>query len=131
MGTLFSVFALLSIGNGLWMLLAPEAWYRHLPAGVPDTGPFNHHFVQDIGAAYLTVGVAFAAGAVRPACRRGVLFAAALFYTLHAVIHLADLLLGRLHGGHWTLDLPGVFLPAIILLVMCWPSWWSRGKGSR
>lgn len=46
MGTLFWIFALLSAGNGLWMLVAPQSWYYHLPAGVPDTGPFNHHFVQ-------------------------------------------------------------------------------------
>jgi hypothetical protein len=50
-GILFAFFALSSIANGVWMLFAPESWYYHLPAGVPDTGPFNHHFVQDIGAA--------------------------------------------------------------------------------
>lgn len=112
------------------MLLAPESWYHGLPAGVPDTGPFNHHFVQDIGAAYLTIGVAFAVAAVRPMHRRGVLLAAALFFTLHAAVHVADLFAGRLHAGHWVLDLPGVFLPAILLLVLCLPRWWRPRKGA-
>jgi hypothetical protein len=130
MGSLFWIFAVLNVANGLWMLLAPESWYHHLPAGVPDTGPFNHHFVQDIGAAFLTIGVAFAVAAARPAYRRGVLLAAALFFTLHAVVHVADLCMGRLHGGHWLLDLPGVFLPAILLLVLSLPMWWhSEGEG--
>ena len=129
MGMLFWTFALLSAGNGLWMLVAPESWYHHLPAGVPDTGPFNHHFVQDIGAAYATVGAAFAAAAARPVARRAVLSAAALFFTLHAAIHVVDLFTGRLDPGHWGLDLPGVFLPAIILLVLCLPRWWPSQNG--
>jgi len=129
MRTLLWIFALLSAANGLWMLLAPESWYLHLPAGVPDTGPFNHHFVQDIGAAYLTAGAAFAGGALRPQYRQAVLLAAALFYTLHALVHVADLLVGRLRRGHWMLDLPGVFLPAIILLVLCLPTWRRQRDG--
>ena len=124
MRRLFWIFALLSGANGLWMLIAPENWYQYLPAGVPDTGPFNHHFVQDIGAAYLTAGVAFAVAAVRPAARHGVALATALFFTLHALVHVADLLAGRLHANHWGLDLP-VFVPAIILLVLCLPQWWQ------
>ena len=38
--------------NGLFMLLAPHAWYPAVP-GVTETGPYNPHFVRDIGAAYL------------------------------------------------------------------------------
>jgi hypothetical protein len=59
MRTVFLVLGLLNLGNGLWMLLAPAGWYRGLPAGVPDTGPLNVHFVRDIGAAFTTIGVAF------------------------------------------------------------------------
>ena len=125
MGIVLAIFSVTSIANGAWMLLAPESWYHGLPAGVPDTGPFNHHFVQDIGAAYMTVGVALAFAAARPAYRRGAAVVAALFFTLHAVVHVADLLTGRLDTGHWLLDLPGVFLPAIILLVLCLPRWWN------
>ena len=37
----FWVIGVLNLSNGLWMLFAPEHWYHHLPAGVPDTGAFN------------------------------------------------------------------------------------------
>ena len=45
--------------NGVVMLAAGRWWYGAV-AGVPETGPFNPHFVKDIGAAYLVVGAAFA-----------------------------------------------------------------------
>ena len=126
MHAIFWVLGLLNLVNGLWMLLAPEAWYHHLPAGVPDTGPLNTHFVRDIGAAFATIGIAFCAAAPRAPYRRGVLLAATFFYVLHAAVHVADLLAGRLGAGHWLIDLPGVFLPALVLGVLCLPRWWSH-----
>lgn len=119
MTALFYVFGFLNVANGLWMLLAPASWYHGLPAGVPDTGPLNSHFVRDIGAAFLTIGVAFAVAPARTAMRPGVLVFATIFFVLHAAIHVADLLTGHVHGRHWLIDLPGVWLPAILLLVLC------------
>ena len=124
MSTLFWLFGVLNLANGFWMLWSPESWYHHLPAGVPDTGPPNVHFVRDIGAAFTTIGIAFCAAAPHAARHRSVVFAAAVFYVLHALVHVADMLSGRLHGGHWLIDLPGVFLPALILTVLCLPRWW-------
>src|SRR5213593_2154411 len=72
MGLLFWVLGLLNVANGLWMLATPARWYHDLPAGVPDTGPLNLHFVRDIGSAFTTIGVAFCVAAVRPQARRGV-----------------------------------------------------------
>jgi len=126
MQVLFWVFGLVNVANGLWMLLAPEAWYHDLPAAVPDTGPLNLHFVRDIGAAFFTIGVAFLAAARHPSWRRGVLLAATLFFVLHAVVHVTDLTSGRLHAEHWLIDLPGVFLPALLLLVLSLPRWWKE-----
>jgi hypothetical protein len=108
------------------MLFAPAGWYHDLPAGVPDTGPLNYHFVRDIGAAFLTIGVAFLVSAPEAPRRRGVVLAAALFFVLHALIHVADLVTGRLPGSHWAIDFPGVFVPAIVLLVLCLPRWWQQ-----
>src|SRR6185437_3531600 len=77
-------------GNGLVMLAAGRWWYGAV-AGVPETGPFNPHFVKDIGAAYLVVGAAFAWLAARPAPEaRGAAMAAAAFLALHSGIHLAE-----------------------------------------
>ena len=126
MRAIFWILGLLNLGNGLWMLLAPAAWYHDLPAGVPDTGPLNLHFVRDIGAAFTTIGVAFCVAAPHAPYRRGVLLGATLFYALHAAVHVADLLAGRLHADHWLVDLPGVFLPAVLLGVLCLPRWWRE-----
>jgi hypothetical protein len=41
---------------GLTMLAVPAIWYASVP-GVSETGAFNPHFIRDIGAAYLIVGM--------------------------------------------------------------------------
>jgi hypothetical protein len=91
---------------------------------VPDTGPLNAHFVRDIGAAFTTIGVAFCVAARQPAWQRGVLGMATIFNVLHAIVHVTDMLGGRLHHNHWLIDLPLVFLPAVALIVLCLPRWW-------
>jgi predicted anti-sigma-YlaC factor YlaD len=121
MQVLFWVLGLVNAGNGVWMLLSPESWYHELPAGVPDTGPLNLHFVRDVGAAFATIGVAFLAAAPRPSARRGVLLGATLFLALHAAVHVTDLLAGRLPAAHWLQDLPLVFVPPLVLAVFCLP----------
>jgi hypothetical protein len=128
MRAIFWIFGVVCLGNGLWMLVSPGGWYNGLPAGVPDTGPLNLHFVRDIGAAFLTLGAVFCCTAPRASRHRSVVLAAAFFFSLHAVIHLMDLAAGRLGSHHWLLDLPGVFLPAIILGVLCAPPWWAKGS---
>lgn len=126
MKKIFWFFGFFNTANGLWMLMAPRSWYYGLPADVPDTGPLNLHFVRDIGAAFLTLGFAFYFTAPRAHRHRGVVLAAAVFYVLHALIHIFDLLSSHLHAQHWLLDLPGVFLPAIILAVLCAHRWWPK-----
>lgn len=131
MRAIFLFFAVTNVANGLWMLVAPQNWYHDLPAGVPDTGPLNAHFVRDIGAAFLTIGIAFWLAASRPAMRRGVLLLATTFYVLHALVHVWDLLTGALDAEHWLIDLPGVFLPAIVMAVLCLPRFWDAPAGAR
>jgi len=129
MRALFVILGALNLGNGAWMLLAPESWYLNLPAGVPDTGPLNAHFVRDIGAAFLTMGGALIVAAWRERVRRGVLLATATFYGLHALVHVNDIVRGDLGHDHWKVDLPGVFLPAIVLAVLCLPRLWKAREG--
>jgi len=107
-----------NLGNAAWMLAAPADWYARLPAAVPDTGPFNAHFVRDIGSAFAVVGGALIAGALRPALRVPALALSALFYVLHALVHVTDTFTGRLPESHWLVDLPGVYLPAALLVVL-------------
>jgi hypothetical protein len=51
--------------NGLAMLLAGPRWYQTVP-GASETGPFNPHFVQDIGAAPRVAGLSLGVRAWRP-----------------------------------------------------------------
>ena len=104
-----------SIANALWMLAGPMHWYHELPAAVPDTGPFNPHFVRDIGCAFLTVGVAQVWAALRPALRYPLAATATLFLVAHALLHIYDTAVGNLPGDHWWLDAPGVYAPALLL----------------
>ncbi|HZZ88465.1 MAG TPA: hypothetical protein VFE13_09035 [Caulobacteraceae bacterium] len=112
--TLAALLALAMGGNGLAMLCAGRWWYAAVP-GVTATGPFNPHFVKDIGAEYLVVGVALGWLAARPAeLARGAVIAGAAFLLLHAGVHVADALSDH-HGlADLGRDFPGVFLPAFI-----------------
>jgi len=105
-----------AVANAVWMLLSPGHWYEELPAGVPDTGPLNLHFVRDIGCAFLAVGVAQVWAAFDRRRRLPLAAIAALFLLLHAGLHVYDTTSGFLDAGHWWLDLPGVYLPAAAMV---------------
>jgi hypothetical protein len=103
--------------NGLAMLFAGLWWYGAVP-GVTATGPYNPHFVRDIGAAYLVVGASLAAFAVRPRQAWPALVAAAAFLTLHAAVHVFDAACGTRPLADVTRDFAGVYLPALIALAL-------------
>ena len=114
------VFLVLGIGmlaNAAWMLVDPMRWYHDLPAGVPDFGPFNPHFVRDIGCAFLTVGMALVWAGFSPRFRLPLAAVSAVFLTAHAVLHVFDTARGAVGAHHWWLDLPGVYAPALLLVV--------------
>ena len=114
-GWIFAISGALCVANALWMLAGPLPWYHDLPAGVPDTGPFNPHFVRDIGCAFLATGVALAWAAFAPRWRPALLPIAALFLVGHALVHVYDTTSGALGHAHWWLDAPGVYLPAVLI----------------
>jgi len=117
-GWIYLVIGLGSVANALWMLAGPMHWYTDLPAAVPDTGPFNAHFVRDIGCAFLAAGGALVWAAFAPARRWPLVAVATLFLAAHAVLHVYDTVRGFLPGDHWWLDFPGVYLPALLLLAL-------------
>ena len=108
----------LSIGNGLWMLFFAENWYVTLPAGIEDTGPLNTHFVHDIGLVYCIVGLAALWCASRVSDCKVAHIGLALFTVGHALIHVVEILLGLLPPSHWLIDLPLLFVPAILILAI-------------
>jgi hypothetical protein len=110
------------LAAALPMLAAPASWYAAVP-GVVDSGPYNPHFVRDIGVAYLVQAVLAATAAVRPHLAHPLLSAVALYLGLHAGLHLWDIAAGRMTIGHLTEDLPGVFLPALVAISLVF---WNR-----
>jgi uncharacterized protein YjeT (DUF2065 family) len=102
------------IVNGVVMLALPAWWYSVVP-GVADTGPFNPHFVRDIGAAYVVAGAGLAwflhDHRARPAAVVG-----CAFLSLHALIHVWDWAAGRENLVHLLRDGPAVIVPGLLIL---------------
>jgi ABC-type branched-subunit amino acid transport system permease subunit len=119
---IYFIFSLLSLFNGAWMLFFPLSWYTDLPAAVPNTGPFNSHFVRDLGVVFLLVGLAFGWSTLNVDRSGQVHLALTAFFTGHALIHVTDILAGRLPHSHWLVDLAGVFAPALIMIILAVPS---------
>lgn len=107
--------------NAAIMLVAGRWWYGVVP-GVTGTGPFNPHFVMDIGAAYLVAACGLLWAAARPAAARGAVIASASFLGLHALIHLADAVMGGHPGADLARDFAGVFVPALLAAWVAWPA---------
>ena len=112
------------------MLVAPESWYFAVP-GVTATGPFNQHFVRDIGLIFLLLGGAFLAGAALPHVRV-LLWAAPSFWLLgHALFHLWGVAVGICWPSVIPRDFPAVTLPAIIgIALTLWAIRQARGRGA-
>ena len=110
---------LLLAANGVVMLGDPAGWYSTVP-GVADTGPFNPHFVRDIGCIYLVAGAALI-WSVRDVRARGAALAGGAFLALHALVHLADAASGRETLDHLARDLPAVFGQPVLVLWLAWP----------
>lgn len=119
---LAGLIGLFDTANGLYMALAPRTWFVSAP-GAMETGPFNPHFVTDIGFAYLAGGLALLAFAVNPRWRLAA-FGASGFLGFHALFHLAHAAQG--HGLHAGTDI-AVAMPALLGLALCWP----RNSASR
>ena len=119
---IYFIFCIMSLCNGAWMLFFPLSWYNDLPAAVPHTGPFNSHFVRDLGVVFILAGLAFGWSALNVSRSRAVHLALTAFFTGHALIHVTDILAGRLPHSHWLVDMAGVFVPALIMILLAVPS---------
>jgi hypothetical protein len=113
--TLAGLLALILAANGLAMLFASLWWYGAVP-GVTATGPYNPHFVRDIGATYVATAAALAAYAWKPREAWPALVPAALFLTLHSAIHVFDAVCGTKPLADTARDFAGVHLPTLIAL---------------
>jgi hypothetical protein len=113
------IVGLLQLAIAAMMLLAPQAFYDLVP-GVNETGPFNPHFVRDVGATFLVAGGGLLWFA-RDARARPAALAGAAFLALHALVHVWDGLAGRERPEHLAHDLPLLIGIAALALWLAWP----------
>jgi hypothetical protein len=124
---LAGLMALLLGANGVVMLVASLPWYDTVP-GVPTTGPFNPHFIKDIGAIYVMCGLGLAWFAWRPtAAGWAAMAAAAAWLTMHAAVHVYDATCGASPLADFQRDFVGVYLFAAIPLAL---ALFRRPKGA-
>lgn len=107
---------------GLWALPAPKSFYDTFPGGGLNwanvAGPYNEHYIRDVGALYVGFLVLFVWAAARPtaALVTAVAAAWAVVQAPHLVYHLAhDEGLTR---SEWLMQgtaLAGVFVVAVAL----------------
>lgn len=114
-------FALFYVINGVVMIVAPGWWYGATP-GVRDSGPFNPHFIIDVGIAFAGSGALIGCGTNGAGWR--VLLAGAVFPVGHALFHIVELLTGEA-GGPLLVHVFGVILPAFLTL---WTAWSLKAK---
>lgn len=117
-----------ALANGIYMLAAPEDWYFAVP-GVTTTGPFNQHFVRDIGLIFLFLGGSFLLGAARPDLRIAFWAAPSIWLAGHALFHFWEVAAGICSASAIGRDFPAVTLPAVIgLSITLWAIAQSRGN---
>jgi hypothetical protein len=106
-----------AIANGIFMLISPVNWYFAVP-GVTTTGPFNQHFIRDIGLIFLGVGAAFLLGAMRPVYRTVSWGAAATWLSGHALFHFWEVAVGICGPSALLRDFLAVTLPALLAIAI-------------
>ena len=114
-----------SEANGLFMLGSPERWYFVVP-GVTTTGPFNQHFVRDIGLIFLFIGTAFLIGAALPRYRVVLWAAPTLWLWGHALFHFWEVAVGICGPSVLVRDFPDVTVPAVIGTIL---TFWAIAEG--
>lgn len=103
--------------TGLYIAILPHDFYVNAP-GVQATGPYNMHFIRDVGFAFLASSVAIGYGiyaSVKPVMMFG-----ALWLLIHGIFHLT---LWMVHGMHLDsaamIDLALVSIPAVAIFALC------------
>lgn len=109
------ILGLFALANGVFMTIAPEPWYWAVP-GVPDRGPFNQHFIRDIGLIYSLIGIAFLYGAIYPKYRPQLWIMPAAWLACHAIFHVWEVIVGICGPESLVEDFSGVTLPALLAI---------------
>ncbi|MEG3146474.1 hypothetical protein U1839_17615 [Sphingomonas sp. RT2P30] len=121
------LLGLFLLGNGLVMLVDPQRWYVAVP-GVTRTGPFNQHFLRDIGLVYVMIGAGFLAGVRLPRERPLLWAAATLWLAGHALFHVWEVAVGICGSAALWIDFPGVTAPALLGAALTAHAWCTRRR---
>ena len=105
--------------SGLYMLIAGERWYM-TTTGVAATGPYNAHFVADVGVAFIAAGLALLARSWRPRYWPAAV-AGSAFLVFHALIHVVEF-------AHHPNDLKSTLYIAILAALALWAALPTRGE---
>jgi hypothetical protein len=118
---LLGILGLFHLVNGAAMLLAPESWYAATP-GVGMTGPMNHHFIQDIGLAYLASGAGLMLGARAGRTAATLALAGATWPALHALLHVWGWIANGIprDANAFVSEAVGVVVLAVLGVLLAW-----------
>lgn len=117
MRPLLLALSVLQLFNGVLMLAAPRLWYNVIP-GVTETGPFNSHFILDIGLGYLSAGCALGMASRYAAIARPLVAVASVFLLGHGLLHLAEMGLHGTGPAYAVRDIALIVVPALMPLAV-------------
>jgi hypothetical protein len=86
---LLGVLGLIQVVNGLLMIGDTDSWYWAIP-GVSQTGPMNHHFIIDIGLAFIVSGTSMTIGLRAGRAATTCALIGATWPALHALFHILE-----------------------------------------
>ena len=118
MRALLIVLGAVTLLTGPVAFLAPTYFYDAVP-GLKLMGPFNLHFIRDVGLAFFASGGAILYGALND--NRAVAIAGAAWPFLHALFHV-QIQIGRglPFDTIMLFDLFAVILPAFLIMGLAW-----------
>jgi len=102
--------------TGPYIFLGPHAFYESVP-GLSMMGPFNMHFVRDVGLAFTASGACIIYGAYRNA--KEVAIGGALWPFLHGLFHIQIWFKRGLPFDHIAaFDFSIVIFPAVLMMAL-------------
>ena len=103
--------------TGLYLVVSPFGFYESAP-GVTETGPYNMHFIRDVGFAFTVSALGIAFGLMRR-LKPLIVFGSA-WLAMHGTFHL---ILWYVHSDHTSeaalVDLAVVVFPAALVTYLC------------
>lgn len=126
--TVLILLGIFHVANGISMLVAPDFWYNSVP-GVTASGPINHHFIADIGMAFLASGVGLLMAIRTGMAAATFALAGATFPALHALIHLWEWISDGIPSNPQQMasDALAVMLASFVGFWLAWL--WARREG--